>query len=112
MRVSSFFAGIGGFDLGFERAGMHVVFQCEIDPFCQSASSSVARVTKPLIKFIPITKMYTRREVAIFIKIWNHYLYLYEAPRNAYSYLKASSKRGTAPTTNLDTLTKPLAMNA
>jgi DNA (cytosine-5)-methyltransferase 1 len=35
MRVSSFFAGIGGFDLGFERAGMHVVFQCEIDPFCQ-----------------------------------------------------------------------------
>ena len=35
MHVSSFFAGIGGFDLGFERAGMDVVFQCEIDPFCQ-----------------------------------------------------------------------------
>jgi site-specific DNA-cytosine methylase len=35
MRVSSFFAGIGGFDLGFERAGMNVVFQCELDPFCQ-----------------------------------------------------------------------------
>ncbi len=35
MRVSSFFAGIGGFDLGFERAGMSVVFQCEIDSFCQ-----------------------------------------------------------------------------
>jgi DNA (cytosine-5)-methyltransferase 1 len=35
MRVSSFFAGIGGFDLGFERADMRVVFQCEIDPFCQ-----------------------------------------------------------------------------
>jgi DNA (cytosine-5)-methyltransferase 1 len=35
MRVASFFAGIGGFDLGFERAGMKVVFQCEIDPFCQ-----------------------------------------------------------------------------
>ncbi len=35
MRVSSFFAGIGGFDLGFERAGMKVVFQCEIDPFCK-----------------------------------------------------------------------------
>jgi DNA (cytosine-5)-methyltransferase 1 len=35
MNVSSFFAGIGGFDLGFERAGMNVVFQCEIDPFCQ-----------------------------------------------------------------------------
>lgn len=35
MRVASFFAGIGGFDLGFERAGMNVVFQCEIDPLCQ-----------------------------------------------------------------------------
>jgi DNA (cytosine-5)-methyltransferase 1 len=35
MRVSSFFAGIGGFDLGFERAGMQVVFHCEIDTFCQ-----------------------------------------------------------------------------
>ncbi len=34
MRVASFFAGIGGFDLGFERAGMQVVFQCEIDPLC------------------------------------------------------------------------------
>lgn len=35
LRVCSFFAGIGGFDLGFERAGMQVVFQCEIDSFCQ-----------------------------------------------------------------------------
>jgi DNA (cytosine-5)-methyltransferase 1 len=35
MRVASFFAGIGGFDLGFERAGCEVVFQCEIDPHCQ-----------------------------------------------------------------------------
>ena len=30
MRVASFFSGIGGFDLGFERAGMEVVFQSEI----------------------------------------------------------------------------------
>lgn len=35
MKVASFFAGIGGFDLGLERAGMEVVFQCEINPFCQ-----------------------------------------------------------------------------
>ncbi|QZN90853.1 DNA cytosine methyltransferase [Idiomarina abyssalis] len=34
-RVASFFAGIGGFDLGCERAGMSVVFQCEINKFCQ-----------------------------------------------------------------------------
>src|SRR5690349_16250370 len=35
MRVASFFAGIGGFDLGFQRAGMKIVFHCEIDPLCQ-----------------------------------------------------------------------------
>ena len=35
MRFSSFFAGIGGFDLGFQQAGMQPVFHCEIDPYCQ-----------------------------------------------------------------------------
>lgn len=35
LKVASFFAGIGGFDLGFERAGMEVVFQSEINAFCQ-----------------------------------------------------------------------------
>lgn len=39
MRFASFFAGIGGFDLGFERAGMQVVFHCEIDEFCQKILS-------------------------------------------------------------------------
>ncbi|MCL2129772.1 MAG: DNA (cytosine-5-)-methyltransferase [Treponema sp.] len=35
VRVASFFSGIGGFDLGLERAGMKVVFQCEINEFCK-----------------------------------------------------------------------------
>ncbi|MBT9100062.1 DNA cytosine methyltransferase [Methylovulum psychrotolerans] len=35
-KVASFFAGIGGFDLGFEQAGFEVDFQCEILPFCRS----------------------------------------------------------------------------
>lgn len=35
LQVASFFSGIGGFDLGFEMAGMTVVMQCEIDPFCR-----------------------------------------------------------------------------
>lgn len=34
--VNSFFAGIGGFDLGFEKAGISTVFQCEVNIFCQS----------------------------------------------------------------------------
>ena len=35
MKVASFFSGIGGIDIGLEKAGMDVVFQCEINKFCQ-----------------------------------------------------------------------------
>lgn len=35
MTFGSLFAGIGGFDLGFERAGMQCKWQVEIDPYCQ-----------------------------------------------------------------------------
>lgn len=36
LRMNSFFAGIGGFDLGFQRAGIRPVFHCELHTYCVS----------------------------------------------------------------------------
>jgi DNA (cytosine-5)-methyltransferase 1 len=36
VNVGSLFSGIGGFDLGFERAGMRVAWQVELDPYCRA----------------------------------------------------------------------------
>lgn len=33
MKIGSLFAGIGGFDLGFERQGFECIWQCEIDKY-------------------------------------------------------------------------------
>lgn len=35
LRVGSLFAGIGGFDLGFQRAGLEISWQAEIDDHCR-----------------------------------------------------------------------------
>jgi DNA (cytosine-5)-methyltransferase 1 len=34
--VASLFSGIGGFDLGFVRAGFKLTFQCEVSHFCRA----------------------------------------------------------------------------
>lgn len=38
--MNSFFAGIGGFDLGCERRGFETTLLCEINPFCHKILSS------------------------------------------------------------------------
>ncbi|MBD5282749.1 MAG: DNA cytosine methyltransferase [Bacteroides sp.] len=38
-RMNSFFAGIGGFDLGCERRGFETSLLCEINPFCHKILS-------------------------------------------------------------------------
>lgn len=48
-KVNSFFAGIGGFDLGFERAGITPAFHCEINKFC----ISVLRSHWPKVPCVP-----------------------------------------------------------
>lgn len=39
MRHASFFSGVGGLDLGFERAGIKTVSVCEIDPYASAVLS-------------------------------------------------------------------------
>lgn len=40
LRLNSFFAGIGGFDLGFEKQGFTTEYLCEINPFCNEVLST------------------------------------------------------------------------
>lgn len=40
MKVGSTFSGVGGFDLGLERAGMEIVWQAEIDQWCRKVLES------------------------------------------------------------------------
>lgn len=49
LKVASFFSGIGGFDLAFEQVGCPIVFQCEIDSFCQR----VLKKHWPSVKLAP-----------------------------------------------------------
>ncbi len=47
LTVGSLFAGIGGFDLGFERAGFTPAWRCEIEPFCRKVLT--AKMPGPVI---------------------------------------------------------------
>lgn len=64
-KVASFFSGIGGFDLGLERAGMEVVFQCEVNKFCREILSKhwprvllKEDITKITVDDIPLSEVW------------------------------------------------------
>ena len=64
--VASFFAGIGGFDLGFERAGMEVLFQCEINKFGQA----VLRKHWPDVPLVPDIKNVQPSDIPKKANVW------------------------------------------
>lgn len=60
LTVGSLFSGIGGFDLGLQRAGMSIAWQCEIDSYCQR----VLQKHWPHIPRIPNVKDVNRSNVS------------------------------------------------
>lgn len=58
MRFISLFSGIGGFDLGFERAGMQCAAQVEFDDKASAVLAShwpdVMENVRPLVQPIPV----------------------------------------------------------
>lgn len=62
MTFGSLFAGIGGIDLGLERAGMRCVWQVEIDSYCQKV---LTKHWPDMQRFFDVKKYPPPREVPI-----------------------------------------------
>lgn len=61
MKVGSLFSGIGGLDLGLERAGMEVIWQSEVNDYC---SRVLAKHWPTVSNLGDITTIDTQREGA------------------------------------------------
>ena len=63
LKVGSLFTGIGGFDLGFEQAGMEIEQQCDNDFYCQQLLS--LRFKKGLYKDVRYIRSETVKPVDV-----------------------------------------------
>jgi len=68
MRYGSLFSGVGGFDLGFDRAGMECAWQSEIDKQCQQLLASKWGV--PIID--DVRKVHSNTYLDDLVKTWYH----------------------------------------
>ena len=59
MKVLDLFSGIGGFSLGLERAGMHTIAFCEVDPVCRQ----VLRKHWPVVPIFEDVKTLSAKDI-------------------------------------------------
>lgn len=67
MKFGSLFTGVGGFDLGFERAGMECAWQVEIDKYCNKV---LERHWKDVRRYTDIRDIHSKEYLDSLVRTW------------------------------------------